>query len=196
VHGILATCATGFLEVNDDPRLPGASRPAADVAQLAEQLFCKQQVRSSSLLVGSQKHTQPGQKQDRLGAIPGPPCTSTPTGTPTEFGYPKAESATVRAWLIERRMAFAERDTHVDPEAASALAATGMFVTLPLVFGNKTSWNSARTRSGPRYHAPLKEDIDRLCPIKSLEVGVRWAASLFTICSGRPAVRVTRRNVP
>jgi hypothetical protein len=32
-----------------------SSQPPADVAQLAEQLFCKQQVRSSSLLVGSQK---------------------------------------------------------------------------------------------------------------------------------------------
>ena len=38
-------------------RPPVAERfgPNADVAQLAEQLFCKQQVRSSSLLVGSQK---------------------------------------------------------------------------------------------------------------------------------------------
>jgi len=35
------------------------------------------------------------------------------------------EGAKVRPWLIERRMAFTERDTRVDPEAASALAATG-----------------------------------------------------------------------
>jgi len=92
-------------------------------------------------------------------------------GTPTEFGYPKAESAKVRAWLIDRRMAFTERDTRADPEAASALAATG-FATPLLVFGDKTSWDSDRTRSGPRYRAPLKEDVDRLCPINSLKVGV------------------------
>ena len=40
------------------PQCRAPSRPDADVAQLAEQLFCKQQVRSSSLLVGSQKATK------------------------------------------------------------------------------------------------------------------------------------------
>jgi hypothetical protein len=69
-------------------------------------------------------------------------------------------------------MAFTERDTRADPEAALALAATSMFATPLLVIGDKTSWYPDRTRLGPRCRAPLKEGMDRLCPIKSLEVGV------------------------
>ena len=46
-----------------------------------------------------------------------------------------ADSAQVRAWLTERRIAFLERDAGADPEAALALAATGAFATPLLVMG-------------------------------------------------------------
>ncbi len=42
------------------------------------------------------------------------------------------ESAKVRAWLTAHGISFTERDASVDPEAAMALAATGIFAT-PLV---------------------------------------------------------------
>ena len=49
-----------------------------------------------------------------------------------------AESAKVRAWLVERGIAFTERDVSRDPEAARALAATGIFATPLLVVGEET----------------------------------------------------------
>ena len=49
----------------------------------------------------------------------------------TQPGCP--ESARVRAWLTERGIPFAERDVADDPEAAMALAATGVFATPLLV---------------------------------------------------------------
>jgi hypothetical protein len=52
-------------------------------------------------------------------------------------------SDAVRAWLIEQRVAFTERNVTSDPNAAEALASTGIFAT-PLVtfcthtvFGNR-----------------------------------------------------------
>ncbi len=41
----------------------------------------------------------------------------------------------VRAWLVNRGIAFTERDASGDSEAALALAATGIFATPLLVFG-------------------------------------------------------------
>jgi arsenate reductase-like glutaredoxin family protein len=49
-----------------------------------------------------------------------------------------AESAKVRAWLVERGIAFAERDTSGDLDAAHALYATGTFATPLLVVGKQT----------------------------------------------------------
>jgi glutaredoxin 3 len=49
-----------------------------------------------------------------------------------------AESAKVRAWLVEREIAFTERDLSRDPEAAQALAATDVFATPLLVVGEET----------------------------------------------------------
>ena len=46
-----------------------------------------------------------------------------------------AESAMVRSWLVDRGIAFTEREASADPEAALALAATGTFATPLLVFG-------------------------------------------------------------
>ena len=40
-----------------------------------------------------------------------------------------AESAKVRAWLVDREIPFTERDASGDPDAAQALAATGTFAT-------------------------------------------------------------------
>ncbi len=48
-----------------------------------------------------------------------------------------AESAKVRAWLVEHGIAFTERDLNRDPEAAQALAATGIFATPLLVVGEE-----------------------------------------------------------
>lgn len=48
-----------------------------------------------------------------------------------------AESAKVRAWLTDHGIPFIERDASADPEAASALAATGIFATPLLVVGHK-----------------------------------------------------------
>src|SRR5688500_9861569 len=60
------------------------SNPNADVAQLAEQLFCKQQVRSSSLLVGSQKCECWSQFSTSSGAILAPPLVFDPDLDPDE----------------------------------------------------------------------------------------------------------------
>jgi glutaredoxin len=49
-----------------------------------------------------------------------------------------AESAKVRAWLVEHGIAFTERDLNRDPEAAQALTATGIFATPLLVVGEET----------------------------------------------------------
>ena len=49
-----------------------------------------------------------------------------------------AECAKVRAWLGERAIAFTERDLGSHPEAAQALAATGIFATPLLVVGEET----------------------------------------------------------
>ncbi|MDP9366375.1 MAG: glutaredoxin family protein [Chloroflexota bacterium] len=48
-----------------------------------------------------------------------------------------AESAKVRAWLSERRLAFTEHDVTSDPDAAVALFATGVFATPLLVVGEE-----------------------------------------------------------
>jgi glutaredoxin len=48
------------------------------------------------------------------------------------------ESAKVRAWLTERGIGFRERDASADPEAATALAATGVFATPLLGVGERT----------------------------------------------------------
>ncbi len=48
-----------------------------------------------------------------------------------------AESAKVRGWLVERRIAFTEGDAGVDPVAAQLLAATGTFATPLLVLGKE-----------------------------------------------------------
>lgn len=47
------------------------------------------------------------------------------------------ESAKVRSWLAEHGIAFTERDASGDPEAARALAATGIFATPLLVVGKE-----------------------------------------------------------
>ncbi len=47
------------------------------------------------------------------------------------------ESAKVRAWLVEHGIAFTERNVSADPEAAQALAATGIFATPLLVVGEE-----------------------------------------------------------
>ena len=47
-----------------------------------------------------------------------------------------AESAKVRAWLMDHGVSFIERDASVDPDAAQALAATGTFATPLLVLGD------------------------------------------------------------
>jgi hypothetical protein len=52
------------------------------------------------------------------------------------------------------------------------LVATGMSATPLLGIRDEECWDSDRTRSGSQYRARLKEDVDRLCPINSLEVGV------------------------
>jgi hypothetical protein len=55
-HGILSISGSGEVLNAAGRVMPDlAEKESADVAQLAEQLFCKQPVRSSSLLVGSQK---------------------------------------------------------------------------------------------------------------------------------------------
>lgn len=43
------------------------------------------------------------------------------------------ESVRVRAWLNDRSIQFAEKDVVRDPDAAAALAATGVFATPLLV---------------------------------------------------------------
>jgi arsenate reductase-like glutaredoxin family protein len=47
-----------------------------------------------------------------------------------------AESAKVRAWLMDHGVSFIERDASADPDAAQALAATGTFATPLLVMGH------------------------------------------------------------
>ncbi len=47
-----------------------------------------------------------------------------------------AQSATVRTWLSEHGIPFIERDAGSDPNAATALAATGTFATPLLVSGD------------------------------------------------------------
>ena len=47
-----------------------------------------------------------------------------------------AESAKVRAWLMDHGVSFIERDASADPDAAQALAATGAFATPLLVMGD------------------------------------------------------------
>lgn len=47
-----------------------------------------------------------------------------------------AESAKVRAWLMDHGVSFTERDAGSDPDAARALAATGSFATPLLVRGD------------------------------------------------------------
>jgi len=49
-----------------------------------------------------------------------------------------AESAKVRGWLTDHSIPFHERDVSADPEAATALAATGIFATPLLVVGGAT----------------------------------------------------------
>lgn len=49
-----------------------------------------------------------------------------------------AETAKVRAWLMDHGVSFIERDAGSDPDAAQALAATGTFATLLLVIGETT----------------------------------------------------------
>ena len=46
-----------------------------------------------------------------------------------------AESAKVRAWLMDHGVSFIERDASADPDAAQALAAIGTFATPLLVIG-------------------------------------------------------------
>ena len=48
-----------------------------------------------------------------------------------------AESAKVRAWLVDREIPFTERDASGDPDAAQALSATGTFATPLLVVGDE-----------------------------------------------------------
>jgi len=47
-----------------------------------------------------------------------------------------AESAKVRAWLMDHGISFIERDASTDPDAAEALAATGTFAAPLLVIGD------------------------------------------------------------
>jgi glutaredoxin len=61
-----------------------------------------------------------------------------------------AESAQVRAWLADYDIAFRERNVSRDPEAAQALAATGVFAT-PLL-----TWGENRVLG---YHP---EDLERV----------------------------------
>ena len=49
-----------------------------------------------------------------------------------------AESAQVRSWLTEHGIPLTERDASADPDAARALAATGVFATPLLVIGEQT----------------------------------------------------------
>ena len=46
-------------------------------------------------------------------------------------------SGKVRTWLVERGIAFTERDVSRDAEAAQVLAATGTFATPLLVVGEE-----------------------------------------------------------
>lgn len=63
-----------------------------------------------------------------------------PQAEPILYSQPDCtESAKVRAWLVDNGIAFTERDTSADPEAAQALAATGTFATPLLVLGEKTA---------------------------------------------------------
>ncbi len=48
-----------------------------------------------------------------------------------------AESAKVRSWLADRGVTFTERDASSDPDAATALYATGTFATPLLVVGEE-----------------------------------------------------------
>ena len=50
-----------------------------------------------------------------------------------------AESAKVRSWLTDHGIRFIERDVSADPEAATALAAIGIFATPLLVVGETTA---------------------------------------------------------
>lgn len=64
--------------------------------------------------------------------------TNQPTQPVTLYTQPGcAESAEVRAWLVEHGITFTERDAGGDPEAVHALAATGTFATPLLVVGGK-----------------------------------------------------------
>jgi glutaredoxin-like protein NrdH len=47
-----------------------------------------------------------------------------------------ADSRKVRSWLTERGAPFTERDVSTDPDAAEALASTGIFATPLLVLGD------------------------------------------------------------
>jgi glutaredoxin len=47
-----------------------------------------------------------------------------------------AESVDVRTWLVEHGVSFTERDAGSAPDAARALAATGIFATPLLVIGD------------------------------------------------------------
>jgi glutaredoxin 3 len=66
-----------------------------------------------------------------------------------------AESANVRDWLTEHGIRFSERNTSADPEAATALAATGIFATPLLVVGENTVLGFR-----PRALAALLSDRD------------------------------------
>jgi glutaredoxin len=48
-----------------------------------------------------------------------------------------AESARVRAWLIQQRISFVDRDVTHDVAAVQELAATGIFATPLLVVGGQ-----------------------------------------------------------
>ena len=58
--------------------------------------------------------------------------------TPVLYTQPSCvESGRVRAWLAEHAIPFTERDVADDPDAAAALAATGVFATPLLVVGEE-----------------------------------------------------------
>ena len=62
----------------------------------------------------------------------------TPNAQPEPTLYTQAgctESAKVRTWLTDHGIPFTEHNASDDPEAATALAATGTFATPLLVIG-------------------------------------------------------------
>jgi arsenate reductase-like glutaredoxin family protein len=64
------------------------------------------------------------------------PDTQAPPILYTQAGC--AESSQVRTWLTDHGIRFRERDASADPEAAAALAASGIFATPLFIVGEST----------------------------------------------------------